>query len=100
MSTSVRFPHRVEEELASYCAAAGVTKSQVLLEAVSQYLKQAQTPAIAALAPASPVFRAFEQAGLVGQGAVDAPASSQGADKHAVREQVRKRLASGMASAA
>lgn len=41
MTLTVRLPPRVEEELARYCVSRGLTKSQVVKEALERLLAQA-----------------------------------------------------------
>jgi hypothetical protein len=96
MSTSVRFPDRVEDNLARYCASHGVTKSQVLIDAVNEYL--AKDGAWAAQgtprnqAKESTLFLTFASRGLVGQIGFDAPTHAS-ATKQRVREAARARIA-------
>jgi predicted transcriptional regulator len=96
MSTSVRFPDRVEENLARYCASHGVTKSQVLINAVNDYLAKDDTWAAQAVqrgqAKESTLFLTFASRGLVGQVGFDAPTHAS-ATKQRVREAARARVA-------
>lgn len=112
MTVSARFPPSLAGRLHQYCLDAGITKTHVVQEAVVEYLARAQAlpgapsglrrgAAADALMPASPLFNAFQAAGLIGlaglvgqvragrRGPVDAPQ----ADKQAVRRAVLARRA-------
>lgn len=100
MSTSVRFPDRIEQELSSYCVARGITKSELLTTAVTQYLINdkvwAQLKARDAVKKQrSRIFHAFEAGGLIGvstAGSVAREVGTQSADKELVRRVARARL--------
>jgi hypothetical protein len=48
---SVRLPETVERELTQYCAARKLSKSQVVQEALAEYLVAAKTPSAAKSQP-------------------------------------------------
>lgn len=98
MSVSVRFPPRIEEELATYCVSQSMTKSEVLIKAVTQYLGSGDAraglkPSAGAAQDASPIYRAFDASGFIGKVA-------SGQDKHTsatkerVAEMARRQIAS------
>lgn len=85
MTLTVRLDESMAVALTEHCAAHGTTKSRVVQQSLAAYLMQAAAaePAVRQHAP-SPVFTAFEAAGLLGSGTlVTAPA-----DKAAVRRRV------------
>lgn len=96
MTVSARFPPELAGKLHQYCVEARVSKTNVVREAVAQYLVRVQAPTqplpdgrsravpVAAV-PDSALFRSFQAAGLVGRGKL-APGESPQADKQAVRQ--------------
>ena len=101
MSTSVRFHHRVEEELASYCVSRGLTKTQVLIAAVGEFLAKDGGAVVRKRVPAqdkaSALYQAFAAGGLVAQAGADAPLHASAA-KQRVRDVARARLAAKQAA--
>lgn len=96
MTLTVRLDPTLQAALDRYCAERGVTKTLAVQECLAQYLVQAPAsaaakPAPADAAPASANHRAFADAGLIG-GVAD---GGTPADKAAVRNRVRQRLAKG-----
>ena len=92
MTLTVRLENRLEAALERHCAEHGVTKSLVVQESLAAYL-MTTTPAQAsaaatAAAPASPNYRAFAEAGLLGSVVLGG-----GADKVAVRAKAAERVA-------
>jgi hypothetical protein len=96
MTLTVRLDAALQAALDQHCAQRGVTKTLVVQECLAQYLVAAEpggqgTPGqVARTTPApSAAFRAFSDAGLIG--AVAGPSAP--ADKAAVRQQARRRVA-------
>ena len=98
MSVSVRFPPRVEEELVKYCVSRSMTKSEVLIKAVTQYLGSGEVRAGMKGSPrapraASPIFQAFDASGFIGKVASGQPKHAS-ATKERVAELARHQIAS------
>ncbi len=101
MSVSVRFPPRVEEELVKYCVSQSMTKSEVLIKAVTQYLGSGEVRAGMKGSPgssraqraASPIFQAFDASGFIGKVASGQPKHAS-ATKERVAELARRQIAS------
>lgn len=98
MSVSVRFPHRIEEELVKYCVSQGMTKSEVLIRAVTQYLGSGDVRAglrstAGATRDASPIYQAFDASGFIGKAASGQPKHGS-ATKERVAEMVRHQIGS------
>ena len=92
MTLTVRLDPTLATALDGYCATTGTTKSHVVQESVAAYLIGAALSAAPSgeqvNTPPSPAYQAFSAAGLLA--AVDLPMAN-GADKAAVRAQVRAR---------
>ena len=79
MAISARFPPSVEAQLVNFCIDQGKSKSEVLVSAVTQYLRSnaAATPIKSQLPKpvdeASPVYTAFESSGFIGKGSLGVP---------------------------
>jgi hypothetical protein len=85
MTLTVRLPAPLEDALQDYCAAHGLTRSQVVQECLAEYLaRPAARAAPASAARPSRNFAAFRKAGLVG--------SVAGNGTSATREVVRRRV--------
>ena len=101
MSVSVRFPPRIEEELVKYCVSQSMTKSEVLIKAVTQYLGSGEVRAGMKGSPgspgsmraASPIFQAFDASGFIGKVASGQPKHAS-ATKERVAELARRQIAS------
>ena len=98
MSVSVRFPPRIEEELVKYCTSQSMTKSEVLIKAVTQYLGSGDARAglklsAAATRDASPIYQAFDAGGLIGKVA-SGQSKHASATKERVAEMARRQIAS------
>ena len=98
---SVRFSENLQSQLADYCARAGVTKSTVLQQAVSDFLSRrnvGESSASGKSAPNRPgkVYEAFARAGLIGAIAAE-PAGTKGARPGANKETVRKTVRAALA---
>ena len=98
MSVSVRFPPRIEEELVKYCVSQSMTKSEVLIKAVTQYLGSGDAraglkPAAAATQDASPIYQAFDASGFIGKGASGQPKHAS-ATKERLADVARRQIAS------
>lgn len=98
MSVSVRFPPRIEQELVKYCASQRLTKSEVLIKAVTQYLGSGEARAglkssDGATRGASPIYQAFDASGFIGKVASGQPKHAS-ATKERVAEMVRLQIAS------
>ena len=99
MSVSVRFPPRIEQELVKYCASQSMTKSEVLIRAVTQYLGSIDARAglkssADATQNASPIYLAFDASGFIGKAASGQPKHGS-ATKERVAEMVRHQIGSG-----
>lgn len=97
MSVSVRFPPRVEEELVKYCISQSMTKSEVLIRAVTQYLgsndaSAGQKSPADARQKASPIYQAFDASGFIGKVASGLPKHAS-ATKERVGEMARRQIA-------
>ena len=79
MAISVRFPPSIETQLVNYCIDQGKSKSEVLISAVTQYLRSnTASPPIKPKPPkpvdeASAIYQAFESSGFIGKGRLDSP---------------------------
>ena len=98
MSVSVRFPPRVEAELIKYCVSQNMTKSEVLIRAVTQYLGSGDARAglkstAGATRVASPIYQAFDASGLIGKAALGQPKHAS-ATKERVADMARREIAS------
>lgn len=98
MSVSVRFPPRIEEELVQYCVSQRMTKSEVLIKAVTLYLGSGEVRAGMKGSPgatraASPIFQAFDASGFIGKVASGQPKHAS-ATKERVAELARRQIAS------
>ena len=98
MSISVRFPPRIEEELIKYCVSQSMTKSEVLIKAVTQYLGSGDARAglessAGATRDASPIYQAFDASGFIGKVA-SGQAKHASATKARVAELARRQIAS------
>ena len=98
MSVSVRFPPRIEQELIKYSVSHRMTKSEVLIKAVTQYLGSVEARAGLKGLPgakqvASPIYQAFEASGFIGRIAAGQPKHAS-ATKERVAEMARRQLAS------
>ena len=98
MSVSVRFPPRIEEELATYFISQSMTKSEVLIKAVTQYLGSGDARAGLKGSPgakpaASPIYQAFDASGFIGKVASGQPKHAS-ATKERVAEMARRQIAS------
>jgi predicted DNA-binding protein len=96
MSLSVRLPTSVEQRLVAYCLRQSLTKSEVLIQAITQYLGQgeAQTLQSAALEAASKdslIYQAFATNRLIGKVATGQPKHAS-ANKERVAQMARQRL--------
>lgn len=103
MTVSARFPPELAGKLHQYCVQTRVSKTNVVREAVAEYLVRVQAPMqplpgdrsgdrVGVGAPDSAVFRSFQAAGLVGRGKLE-PGESPQADKQAVRQAASARRA-------
>ena len=97
MSVSVRFPPRIEEELGKFCVSQSMTKSEVLIRAVTQYLgsggaRAGLKPLAGATRGASPIYRAFDASGFIGKAASGQPVHAS-ATKERVAEMARHQIA-------
>ena len=97
MSVSVRFPPRVEEELVKYCASQSMTKSEVLIKAVTQYLGSNDARAglkasVGTTRGASPIYQAFDAGGFIGKVASGQPKHAS-ATKERVAEMAQRQIA-------
>lgn len=71
MTLTVRLDQAIEAALARYCAERGVTKSLVVQQSLAAYLTHSTVEvesSRSARNSASPLFEAFQNAGLVGSG--------------------------------
>ena len=98
MSVSVRFPPRIEQELIKYSVSQSMTKSEVLIQAVTQYLGSEEARAGLKGLPgakqvASPIYQAFEASGFIGRIAAGQPKHAS-ATKERVAEMARRQIAS------
>ena len=98
MSISVRFPPRIEEELVKYCVSQSMTKSEVLIKAVTQYLGSGDAGAglkssAGATQDASRIYRAFDASGFIGKVASGQPKHAS-ATKERVAALARRQIAS------
>ena len=98
MSVSVRFPPRIEEELVKYCVSHNMTKSEVLIRAVTQYLVSGDTRAGLKAMPgakqgASPIYQAFDASGFIGKVASGQPKHAS-ATKERLADVARRQIAS------
>jgi hypothetical protein len=97
MSVSVRFPPRIEEELVKYCVSQSMTKSEVLIKAVTQYLgsddaRAGLMPSAGATRDASPIYQAFDASGFIGKVASGRPKHAS-ATKERVAEMAQRQIA-------
>lgn len=97
MSVSVRFPPRIEEELVKYCVSQSMTKSEVLIKAVAQYLGSNDAhaglkPSAGATRAASEIYQAFDASGFIGKAALGQPKHAS-ATKERVAEMARRQIA-------
>jgi hypothetical protein len=96
MSVSVRFPPRIEEELVKYCVSQSMTKSEVLIRAVTQYLgsndaRAVLKPSADAMREASPIYQAFDASGFIGKVASGQPKHAS-ATKERVAEMAQRQV--------
>ena len=79
MAISVRFPPSIETQLVNYCIDQGKSKSEVLISAVTQYLRSNTATCSVQPKPPQPVdeasaiYQAFESSGFIGKGRLDSP---------------------------
>ena len=66
MTLTVRLPPQLENELDAYSSSNGLTKSQVVQEALAEYLVHAKKGTAAPAPHPSETFKALKKAGLVG----------------------------------
>ena len=97
MSVSVRFPPRVEAELIKYCVSQNMTKSEVLIRAVTQYLGSGDArarlkPPADATQKASPIYQAFDASSFIGKVASGQPKHAS-ATKERVADAARRQIA-------
>jgi predicted DNA-binding protein len=97
MTTSVRLTPQIERTLNEYCGRKGVTKSEVMSQAIVDYIAgDVQYNIDAAdsnkVAETSPIYRAFLKGGLIAEGGERATATGGSATKSRVREAVRAKL--------
>jgi predicted DNA-binding protein len=103
MTTSVRLSPQVEQSLSDYCNRKGITKTQLMSNAIVDYIARDRAYTLESanamkVREASPIYIAFETSGLIG--ASGKKGSSQNGDiidagsatKARVREVVRARL--------
>ena len=98
MSVSVRFPPRIEEELVEYCVSQSMTKSEVLIKALTQYLgsrdaRAGLKPSAGAAQDASPIYQPFDANGFIGKVAPSQPKHAS-ATKERVAELARRQMSS------
>ena len=98
MTVSVRFPPRIEQELIKYSVSQSMTKSEVLIQAVTQDLGSVEARTglkglPGAKQDASPIYQAFEASGFIGKIASDKPKHAS-ATKERVAEMARRQVAS------
>lgn len=88
MTLTVRLPAPLESELDAYCAAHGLTKSQVVQESLAEYLVRTQRKGrTQPQAKPSSNYLAFKKAGLIG--------CFRGDGVSATKEVVRQRVLAG-----
>jgi hypothetical protein len=97
MSTSVRFSPLLEQQMVNFCATKGITKTQLLTQAVAQYIAGDSAGSYAAANDAkqsehSPLFLAFKNSGLIGSVCLGEPMHAS-ADNARVRAVARERIA-------
>jgi hypothetical protein len=92
VTLTVRLDTAIESALERYCADRGVTKSLVVQESLAVYLSNGAASTRAARdaeqRAASPLSKAFEEAGLVGSGEL----GGASADKATVRARAAQRI--------
>jgi hypothetical protein len=96
MSVSVRLPSTVEQRLVSFCVRQSLTKSEVLIQAITDYLGQQEADALPGpdddnSKPVSPIFQALSAGGLIGKVALGEP-NHPSATKARVAEIARERI--------
>jgi hypothetical protein len=97
MTLTVRLDNAIESALERHCAERRVTKSAVVQRSLATYLmgdaeQQAMPKQVRGV---SPIFTAFDKAGLVGTGAL----RGESADKNAVRARAIQRILRGRSPA-
>lgn len=89
MTLTVRLPEPLDRALGEYCAAHGLTKSQVVQELLGEYLVRAQKQRRTPSTGVSANYAAFKRLGLIGSVSGMAGAS---ATKEVVRQRALERL--------
>jgi predicted DNA-binding protein len=97
MTTSVRLTPQIEQTLIDYCDSKGLTKTQVMSNAIVDYIAKDKTYSQKAANEkktegASPIYKAFLKSGLIGAIGADTPSAGRSATKQRVREAAIARL--------
>jgi hypothetical protein len=89
MTLTVRLPQPLESALENYCAAHGLTKSEVVQECLAEYLVREKRQAQDSPAEVSANYAALKRAGLIG---CVSGAGGASATKEVVRQRALERL--------
>jgi hypothetical protein len=97
MTTSVRLTPEIEQNLSRYCQSKGITKTQVMSNAIVDYIAKDESYSKKAAndrqdAEPSPIYKAFMKSGLIGVMGVDNPVRGTSATNARVREVAIARL--------
>jgi predicted DNA-binding protein len=98
MTTSVRLTPEIEQDLARYCQSKGITKTQVMSDAIVDYIAKDKAYSKKAANEKlddepSPIYKAFAASGLIG-GAPPSHQHNSSATNARVREVAMQRIRS------